>query len=243
MSLFKHIIYTFTVIFLCSCAADMYSDYDSIYDSNVTMGNIVEGKFISDQGLSYNIIDQTCEDKLDGIKRAMISCDIINKIDEKNYDIILNDVEEIFTKSPIDSTAVTNEDNLIENPINIGEVWYSGGYLNMLISFPVKKDSSQAHLINLVRNDEKSSTGNHEFTFRHNAFGEIITTEDIDFVLAGRYVSFPLTHFFKQDETNIQIILNWTSNTTEDGVWSAATKKNKICIPVSRTGYEHKHWE
>ena len=242
MSILRKIIYILTCTFLCSCAAD-YDGYYPIYDNNITMGNFVNGEFITDQGLSYHIAGQVCDGDLQSIERAMISCDILSKTDESRYNIILTGLEEIFTKAPVDSTSITDTDMLVENPLNLGEVWYSGGYLNMLVSVPIKEDSKQKHLVNLVRNDENPQEGVYEFTFKHNAHGEVITAQDTAFVQANRYVSFPVSPLFKQDEKKVQIILKWTSNIEKDGIWTSATQKNKISLDIERTGYEHKFEE
>ena len=207
---------------------------------NVTMGNFIEDKFISDQGLTFHIVERTHSGSLDTVKRAMIGCDILYKSIDGGYAVRLTGVESIFTKNPVDSTAVMNDTEIMtENPLNIGEMWYSGGYLNMLVYVPIKENSKKSHLINLVRNDAYSAAGTYKFTFKHNAFGEVISDNDNDFVIASTYVSFPIAQLFKEDEQKVQIILNWTSNEEKDGNWSTETKKNTISLEVERGGYEH----
>lgn len=216
-----------------SCQKD-----DTIYYNNVTMGNFLNGKFISDQGLTYDIIEQTCQGTADTLTRAMISCDILSKTEENRYDIRLNAFEGIFTKSTVDSTAVSDSSIFVENPLNIGEIWYSGGYLNLFIYIPMKAGSRQAHLINLVRKDDVASAEGYEFTLKHNAFGEVITADDTNFVLGSTYVSFPIANVLQVDKTNITI--RWTSNVETDGKWSAETKRNSLTLEWERGGYEHK---
>ena len=209
--------------------------------SNVTMGNFVDGEFISDQGLSFNIVEKTCSDVTDTLTRAMISCDVLSRSEDGGYNIRLTGVVEIFTKNPVDSTSVASDTEIMtENPLSIEEIWYAGGYLNMLIYIPVKENSKQAHLINLVRNDGNTQDGTYRFTFKHNAFGELITASDSDFLLASAYVSFPIAQLFQEDEKKVQIVLNWTSNEEKEGVWSDEMKKNTITLEVERIGYEHK---
>ncbi|MBR5499381.1 MAG: hypothetical protein IKV75_04375 [Bacteroidales bacterium] len=205
------------------------------------MGNFVDGEFISDQGLSFNIVEKTCSDVTDTLTRAMISCDVLSRSEDGGYNIRLTGVDEIFTKNPVDSTSVASDTEIMtENPLSIEEIWYAGGYLNMLIYIPVKENSKQAHLINLVRNDVNTQDGTYRFTFKHNAFGELITASDSDFLLASAYVSFPIAQLFQKDEKKVQIVLNWTSNEEKEGVWSDEMKKNTITLEVERIGYEHK---
>ena len=129
MSYFKYILSVISALCICSCAMDNTLQYN-----NVTMGNFVDGKFISDQGLTFNIVDRTCSESIDTLKRAMISCDILSRAGNEGYDVRLTGVDAIFTKNPVDSTSVVNDtDIMVENPLNIGEMWYSAGYLNLLI--------------------------------------------------------------------------------------------------------------
>ena len=48
-----------------SCSKD-----DTIRYNNATMGNIVDGRFVSDQGNIFNVMEQNCSGKLDTMKRA-----------------------------------------------------------------------------------------------------------------------------------------------------------------------------
>lgn len=202
------------------------------------MGNFVDGKFISDQGITYDIVEQTCSGMADTLNRAMISCDVLSKTADDRYDIRLTGFDEIFTKSPVDSTAIEDADILVENPLSVGEIWYAGGYLNMFIYIPIKEGSIRTHLINLVRDDRNSTSQNYTFTLKHNAFGEIITADDTDFILGGTYVSFPIANIIKEDKT--LLTLCWTSNEESEDKWSAKTKKNIITLEWERVGYEHK---
>ena len=236
MSFVKYILSVISALCLWSCAMDNTLQY-----SNVTMGNFVDGKFISDQGLTFDIVERTYSGSIDSLKRAMISCDILYRSGDGGYSVRLTGVEAIFTKNPVDSTSVMNDTEImVENPLNIGEIWYSAGYLNMLVYIPIKENSEQAHLINLVRNDESADTGIYKFTFKHNAFGEVISDNDNDFVIASTYVSFPIVQLFKENEQKVQVIMNWTSNEEKDGNWSVETKKNTISLDIERSGFEHK---
>ena len=62
-----------TVIFLfatASCQMD-----DTLYYNNLTMGNVVEGRFVSDQGNTFNIVEQICGGQLFLMKLMCIFCD------------------------------------------------------------------------------------------------------------------------------------------------------------------------
>jgi hypothetical protein len=206
----------FTTIILAAMGFVSCQKDSTLHYSNITMGNIVDGVFISDQGNIFNIKEQTCEGVIDTMKRAYISCDVLSKTAEKTYDIRLNGFHNVFTKSPVDSTAVTDSAVFAEDPLMVYEMWYAGGYINMYIALYFKEGSGQSHLINLVRNDEGAVPGIYEFTLRHNAFGELPGEGDTDFTLGGTYVSFPAADLIKEDEADIMI--RWNSGKkNEDG--------------------------
>ena len=237
MSIRKYIISILIAVCACSCAADYTMQY-----SNTTMGNFTDGTFISDQGLIFDIEDNACPVAPDTVQRAIISCDILKfNSEEGRYTVRLTDYCPVFTKEPVDSTSVTEEDILAEDGLHINEIWYAAGYLNLHAYIPVKENSSQAHLINLVRNDKNETEGVYEFSLKHNAYGEIISADSTGIVLASCYISFPVSYLFKEDEQKVQIIFKWTSYEEQDGMLAPATKKNTTTIDIERGGYEHKY--
>lgn len=220
-------------LLVISCQKD-----DTIHYSNVTMGNFVNGQFISDQGITYDIVEQTCSVDTDTLGRSMVSCDILTKTGDNRYNIRLNEFSSIFTKDPIESTAVTDSTIFVENPLSVSEIWYAGGYLNLYIYIPIKEGSTQTHLINLMKNDDRSVADNYVFSLKHNAYGEILTEEDTDFVLGGTYVSFPIANIIQGDHA--KLTLEWTSHEENEGMWSVETKRNTISMDWERVGFEHK---
>lgn len=223
------------VILLLICLTACQKD-NTIQYFNVTMGNFTDGKFVSDQGNVFNITEKTCNDRTDTLKRAMIMCDILAKTGDSSYNVRLNEVTPVFTKSPIDSTAVRDSAIFVENPLNIGELWISGGYINMYIMIPMKAASTQVHLINLMLDDEASGDGIYRFTLKHNAYGEVLSAEDTDFILGGTYASFPVSDKFNEDKATIQIA--WTSLKSDEHGWSTETEKNTLQYEWTRGGFE-----
>ena len=237
MNKIKYIASILLAAIVCSCAADYTMHY-----SNVTMGDFVDGTFISDQGLIFDIVEQTCSGELDSLKRAIISCDILKAhTEEGRYIVRLTDFSPVFTKAPVDSTSVTDGEIFTEDGLNIDEIWYSAGYLNLHAYIPIKENSSQAHLINLVRNDGNPTEGVYEFTLKHNAYGEIITADSTEMIPSATYISFPVAQLFKEEEQQLQITFKWTSYEEQEGKLSAATKKNTTTLDIRRGGYEHKY--
>ena len=83
---------------LISCKQDEILMYN-----NVTMGNVIDGTFVSDQGNIFNIVERTTIKDIEGMSRALTICDILRKVEgtDNVYDVRLNAATEVFTKKPI----------------------------------------------------------------------------------------------------------------------------------------------
>ena len=241
MRLYRKIMETFRKIFFAAllsmiCLAACQKD-DTLRYSNVTMGNITDGVFISDQGNRFDIKEQTCPGILDTMKRVIVTCDVLTQTGESTYDIRLNGFASVFTKAPVDSTSVTDADIFVEDPLMVHEMWCSGGYINMYIFLPVKVGSRTSHLINLVRNDKDAAPGTYEFTLKHNAFGEVPTADGSGYTIGGTYVSFPVAGLFAEDK--VDIVIHWNSGKEDKEDSDAEDKRNSLIYKWEKGGYEH----
>ena len=241
MRLYRKIMKTFRKIFFAAllsmiCLAACQKD-DTLRYSNVTMGNITGGVFISDQGNRFDIKEQTCPGILDTMKRVIVTCDVLTQTGESTYDIRLNGFASVFTKAPVDSTSVTDADIFVEDPLMVHEMWCSGGYINMYIFLPVKVGSRTAHLINLVRNDKDAAPGTYEFTLKHNAFGEVPTADGSGYTIGGTYVSFPVAGLFAEDKADI--VIHWNSGKEDKEDSDAEDKRNSLIYKWEKGGFEH----
>lgn len=253
-SIKKVLFYTIScllVLGLASCKKD-----DTLRYNNITMGNLVNGKFISDQGNTFNMVEMNSSVDLKKFKRGIMNCDVLREVGEKEYDVRVNYMDTVFTKTPIlASVAAEDPEKTATDPIHIEQRWISGGYLNMYIVFeiqinPMLKDSK--HMINLVLDDSKSESGKYSFTLRHNSFGETFVQPDtentvpevstqadskINWGFAGSYVSFPISEIIK-DQT-AEITINWTSHIITDFAWSAKTEEKSCKLSYSKDYFEH----
>lgn len=210
-------------------------DDQVLYYNNMTMGNIVNGQFISDQGNKFNVVDQTCVGKLDTMDRAIMICDVLNvtKGAENEYDIRLNQLASVLSKAPVALEDATG-DIAAKDPIHISEFWYSGGYLNFFIQVlrnPEIKNSK--HLINLAYNI--NDDGTYTLELRHNAFGDVYEAGK-NFSLGGGYVSFPISSLINSDSAKLIIKWNWYEST---GYYLTGKEKEyTLEYEWRRTGYE-----
>ena len=225
-----------------SCQKDNTLQYN-----NATMGNIVDGIFVSDQGNRFNIVDQNCYGNLQEMERAFIVCDVLNRsagADENEYDVRLNHISKVLTKDAVPHTNLT-EEMMIQDPIHIENAWISGGYINMYIMFPSKAGSSTPHIINLVHEggmtDQETGEeipGTYRFTLRHNSNGDKITPPQvIDYVLAGAYVSFPLNTYITEKEADFSI--EWTWHKNAGSGLSSETEVKALKAKFTSEGFQH----
>ena len=166
---------------MASCAKD-----DTIRYNNITLGNFVGDKFVSDQGNEFTIVENMTGEKFDGIKRAIMQCDVLRKVQgtENGYEVRVHYVGEVLTKNPVETAvAAADPEKIVEDPIKIEDAWISGGYLNMYVMFEIQayppKENSK-HMVNLVFTESEVGSGKYNLTLRHNSFGETLPPAEED---------------------------------------------------------------
>ena len=219
-----------------SCQKD-----DTLQYNNLTMGNIVEGRFVSDQGHIFNIVDQICTGELGKEKRAMVLCDVLNQTDggaANEYDVRLTNFTRVLEKDAVALESAAEGDLAVENPIHIEQLWFSGGYINMMITYNAKIGSETKHLVNLVYS--KDEQGRYVLNLRHNAFGEVWTEENASKMMTGSsYVSFPITKFIKED--NAKLVFKWKWHKDVGSRFDYLFEKDySFEFDWTRSGFEHK---
>ena len=231
-----YVILALSALVMVSCQQD-----DTLYYNNMTMGNVVDGRFVSDQGNVFNVVSQDCGGDLSTEKRVMVMCDVLNEtagaVDE--YDVHLINYSKVLDKDAVALEDATGGDISVQDPIVIEQLWYSGGYLNMLIRFHIVSDSKTKHLINLVHS--KDAEGKYILNLRHNAYGETFAKQPAGTMIfnGGGYVSFPIVDFVKEEQT--KIVLKWNSYVTSEGGYGYDFTKEKeysYTYDWKRSGYE-----
>ncbi|MBR2063578.1 MAG: hypothetical protein IJ971_02655 [Bacteroidales bacterium] len=221
------------VVIAISCKKD-----DTLRYNNLTMGNIVGETIVSDQGNTFDIAETLLEVDLQKFKygRVLLMCDVLKKTSENRYDIRLTGIESVLTKDVLTQSEITEDKLMVEDAINIRDIWYGGGYLNLFIEIAQKKDSETKHMINLVYDDQAKEEG-YVFILRHNAFGETPSEEDKGYRSASGYVSFPIAGLIKEDSADIT--MKWKSHTRlPEGDYSQTKEITHQC-KWNRIGYEH----
>lgn len=224
---------------MCIAAVSCKKD-TTIQYNNMTMGNVTDGRFVSDQGNIFNIVekDKSINKDLLEMNRAYILCDVLNKTTgglDNEYDIRLNAMVEVRTKDILTLGTELQEEQMVNDPAHIEYAWFSGGYLNLYVIFPMKKDSETPHLINLVQEEAKEG---YLFRLRHNSYGEKLNTENAnDYVMAGGYISFPVNSLITEDVAKIR--LEWTWHKAYGNVLSTETEEKYREGEYVKGGFEH----
>lgn len=195
---------------IAALAAVSCSKDNTIRYNNATMGNVVNGKFTSDQGNRFNVVDQTCAGKLDTMKRAFIICDVLTQTEGASgeYDIRLNYLAPVLTKDAILSSGITEENKPANDPILLQSYWVSGGYINIYLAVPVVSDSKIKHTIDFVYDDTAQADGTYTFLLRHDCNGKVFNdSNESKITFAYAYASVPVASIIKED--NARITLKW----------------------------------
>ena len=118
-------------------------------------------------------------------------------------------------------------------------------------TYPEKLD--RKHLVNLIFNEEEQGKGKYNLYFRHNSYGETLSTieeeetedntvqvqgtEMIQWGLAGAYVSFPLSEIITDKEATLK--LNWNEHIFCNNVMTAESVERSVELSYSKDNFEH----
>lgn len=241
-------------LLLTSCKKD-----DTIRYNNVTMGNFVNGKFISDQGNEFTIVEDLSGANKDDITRAIMQCDVLKKVEgtENSYEVRVHILSKVLDKKPVEKVAAAEDpEKLVKDPITIQQLWISGGYINMYVLFEIQtypEKPEKKHMVNLVFNQEEIGKGTYNLELRHNAFGETLSaakdeekedgsvqmqsSELIQWGLAGSYVSFPISELVTEQKATLK--LYWKEHIFIDNVMTSDTIDRSVDLSYSKDYFEH----
>lgn len=239
---------------ICSCKKD-----DTLRYGNVTMGNFVGDKFISDQGNEFTIVENLTGEKFDNITRAIMQCDVLKRVEgtENGYEVRVHNLSKVLDKKPVEfATAAEDPEKIVEDPISIQQLWIAGGYLNMYVVFEIQSNAESTdrkHMVNLVFREEDKGKGSYTLILRHNAFGETLSaaedqdkeddstevqsTELIQWALAGSYVSFPISELITEQKATLK--LYWKEHIFIENVMTSDTIDRSIDLSYSKDYFEH----
>lgn len=170
---------------------------DFLITNDQTMGDIIGGRFLSDQGIWYDIVEQTCDGRLADCKRALVISDILKNTstkDELSYEIRLKDFIDVSVTEIVSSPGDAPQD-----PVLVDLAWVSGGYLNLRLGYYGQAASSVSHQFSAAILQKPGI--NQELVVRvcHNANGEYWGADNVDTSLLEKkscFVSVPISSFY-----------------------------------------------
>ncbi len=201
---------------LCLSAVTTSCERDkTLLYNNITMGNVVEGQYVTDNGNIFNVVEKYVSVSLDTLNRVYTICDILNHTEggkSNEYDVRLKMYIEPLVKAPYVLTQMSQEqiDKLGKDPIKITSAWFSGGYLNLQFTIEYKEGSAVEHPIYLVYDDEHS-TGDVLYLYvYHDAKGESLKNGYSSAILTGTgFASFPMAGIIDKDASRVDFSLTW----------------------------------
>lgn len=162
----------------CTKEGTDLSEFNIAY--GVIEGDNPDYKIRLDNGMQLIVIVNRIPhyDVTDG-QRVLVDYNVIK--DDKVYitapttqDIILNYIYDILTKDVLNSSALNTpakQDSIGHDYINVRDAWVGADFLN--IHFEVYRNSPYIkHLVNLVKDETRSTDKDIYLTFRHNAQGD-----------------------------------------------------------------------
>ncbi len=205
--------------------------------NNATMGNVTDGVFISDQGNRFNVISQTCGGRLEEMKRAFIICDVLNTTagTTDEYDVRLNYIANVLDKNAKPVSDIEDLATYMNDPIILNDIWISGGYINFVITVPIKAENGKSHELNLLYEKKENE---YIFKIRHDAAGEIYSETETGntLVLANAYASFPIASIIPEETAKIAV--EWKSYIFTAGYLSSQTDEASEKIIYTKSTFE-----
>lgn len=161
---------------LLSCLATAFClltacnwDDEFLITNEQTMGDVVDGRFLNDQGIWYDIVEQQCEGDLLAEQRAMVLCDVLaNTSNSKEYSYSIRLKQFVH----VDVMPILHDAPEEEAPVLVDLAWASGKYLNLRLIYLAPDTPTQEHSFSVVVEKEPTSSNPIVLHLYHNAGGE-----------------------------------------------------------------------
>lgn len=160
----------------CSDDDDKVYVYRPAINSYVSMGIADgEGRIHTDKG-NILIPDESsvARDLTDG-ERVFLQCSIVEEENDSTFRVRVNRYFQLLTKGFLFSSE-TDSDSLGSDPICVERSWFGGGYLNLRLALMHNSSSGVSHRVNLVYDEDASTSDTLRLTLCHNACGDTVHT-------------------------------------------------------------------
>ena len=158
---------------LLAVAVSCKKDNVIIYN-DVTFVTASAGRYFTDFGLEYVIVENASEREIPAEGRLILSSDILKKVKTGVYNVRVNAFAVPLTKDAAPAAEVPEQ----ADPTLIEGGWFSGGYLNALLGLYVKEESEVTHILNLAYTLPTETNDTLYLQLRHNALGDVPSAPD-----------------------------------------------------------------
>lgn len=194
--------------------ASCLKDENIVAYNYTTIGSISGSVFHGDGGETIDIVEKEFSSALEDEERVVAVFDVLER---------LSDVENHFTgrlksytlplvKNSIHRSSVTEP--LGSDPIGFRQPWISGGYLNLVFSYPYRPSSEVKHEINLVVEKESAARDTLYLTICHDAGGETLESGIPSLQLGSGYASFVVDELKEHSYKALTFEWNWYETDT-----------------------------
>lgn len=157
-----------------------------MYD-DISFGEVVSGKIVTDAGNTYNVVEsKLSDDSWKNAGRYIFDCDILTKVSDGNYNVRLHDFAPVKVVNALKSSEISAEARGNDGVL-ASQVWMSGPGANILVQYTAVKNSNMFHDINLVLDEERSKDKHLYFVLTHNGNGETFDNEEVSLDNLGIY--------------------------------------------------------
>ena len=216
----KRLIFSIVAVLLtAACAKD-----DVLLRNEQDMVLVVDGKLLTDNGLTFTVVQDDSDAGWEGWQRALVTCDVLRKTSDTGYEVRLTAAQRVLLKDAVEEGELSDEE-MGDDPIDIVSGWIAGDYLNLLTRVVFDPDSGQAHFINLVWLGEED--GVVRFRLRHNSFGYYFGAPDVvpPVVLGSSFVTFPVGRFLPEGAQAAEAEVIWKWHVSAEGGLAPETQE------------------
>ena len=203
------------VLFALLAAVSCKKDNVILYN-DVTFVTADAGRYFTDFGLEYVIVENASEKEIPAEGRLILQSDILKKVGTGVYNVRVNAFAVPLTKDAAPAAEVPDQDD----PTKIENGWFSGGYFNVLLGLFVKNESDVKHLLNLAYTLPTETNDTLYLQLRHNAFDDVPTAPDQaeteGFTYAHTYACFKMDELLPEG-TIAPVKVTWRWFAGEDG--------------------------
>ena len=197
---------------------------NTLYYNITEMGNIRDGKIVSDSGLTFTITEMTEQYSLEGLDRVIFLADVLESTGEMAYNIRLKSLFKVPSPDIVKAADfVEPTEESADRPARIQTAWFGGEYINFNIAYLVNDGSKVEHNFTLAEQTVPDGKDTLFLRLFHDAGAEDEHWDgSADLELSGLglqtvYYSFPIKSFATTGDTPrpVKVFYRWYH--TEDG--------------------------